>query len=102
MNGRKTGTDQRCQQPAIPTPRTALGKRLLEIRSKIIATGTPLLNVHQIDQEEACSCGLAAMDAMHIAAAKASKASEFITSEKSTKPIFRVTGIAVKTIRPEA
>jgi predicted nucleic acid-binding protein len=52
-------------------------------------------------QEEACTTGLAAMDALHVAAAKVAKSAEFITTEKSTKPVFRVAGIAVKTLRPD-
>ena len=51
--------------------------------------------------EEAAGAGLAAMDALHVAAAKAGKSDELITVEKATKPSFRVSGIAVKTIRPE-
>jgi predicted nucleic acid-binding protein len=49
---------------------------------------------------EASTCGLAAMDAFHIAAAKFSGAEEFITSERATKPLFRVTGITIQTINP--
>jgi predicted nucleic acid-binding protein len=47
---------------------------------------------------EACTFGLAALDAFHIAAAKFSGAEEFITTERATTPLFRVTGIVVKTI----
>ena len=43
----------------------------------------------------ACKYGLAAMDALHIAAAIAVGASEFITTEKKTKPMYRVTEIRV-------
>ena len=50
--------------------------------------------------EEACRLGLAAMDALHVAAAKIGRATELITTEKATKPIFRATGIAVVTIQP--
>ncbi|WP_169266136.1 MULTISPECIES: hypothetical protein [Brasilonema] len=34
--------------------------------------------------------GLAAMDALHIAAALSVSASEFVTTEKPIKPMFRV------------
>ena len=47
---------------------------------------------------EACTCGLSALDALHVAAAKFSGSEEFITTEKSTQPLFRVTGIAIKSI----
>lgn len=42
-----------------------------------------------------CEYGLAAMDALHIAAALAIDADEFITTEKITKPMFRVAEIKV-------
>lgn len=43
----------------------------------------------------ACEYGLAAMDALHIAAAISVGAEEFITTEKPTKPMYRVTDIKV-------
>jgi predicted nucleic acid-binding protein len=51
-------------------------------------------------EEEAEHAGLSAMDALHIAAAREAGCSELVTAEKSTKPIFRVAGITVTTIRP--
>lgn len=39
--------------------------------------------------------GLAAMDALHIAAAISVEAEEFITTEKLTKPMYRVTDLRV-------
>ncbi len=42
-----------------------------------------------------CKYGLAAMDALHIAAAILVGAEEFITTEKPTKPMYRVTDIKV-------
>ncbi|RUT07717.1 hypothetical protein DSM106972_019770 [Dulcicalothrix desertica PCC 7102] len=45
-----------------------------------------------------CNYGLAAMDALHIAAALSVDADEFITTEKPTKPMFRVTSIRVTSI----
>jgi hypothetical protein len=38
------------------------------------------------------------MDALHIAAALAIDADEFVTTEKSTKPMYRVTEIRVVSI----
>ena len=49
---------------------------------------------------EAQQVGLAGMDALHIAAAKAGGAEEFITTERPTTALFRVTGISVATLRP--
>ena len=40
-----------------------------------------------------CKYGLAAMDALHIAATILVGAEEFITIEKPTKPMYRVTDI---------
>ena len=39
--------------------------------------------------------GLAAMDALHIAAAISVEAEEFITTEKPTKPMYRVTDLRI-------
>jgi hypothetical protein len=47
---------------------------------------------------KACQAGLSGLDALHIAAAKLSEAEEFITPERVTKPLFRVTGIVITTI----
>lgn len=47
---------------------------------------------------EAKTYGLAALDALHVSAAKLSGSEEIITTERNTKPIFRVTGISVITI----
>ena len=43
----------------------------------------------------ACRYGLAAMDALHIAAAISVGAEEFVTTEKPTKPMYRVTDIKI-------
>jgi predicted nucleic acid-binding protein len=45
--------------------------------------------------------GLAAVDALHVAAAIRQGANEFITTEKPGKPMFRVRGIAVKSIHTQ-
>lgn len=45
--------------------------------------------------EIASQYGLAAMDALHVAAALTAKAEEIITTEKSTKPMHRVAGIRI-------
>ncbi|MGH7488630.1 MAG: PIN domain-containing protein [bacterium] len=46
----------------------------------------------------ASDAGLSALDALHVAAALAVGADEFITSEKPGKPIHRVRGVTVRTI----
>jgi len=46
----------------------------------------------------ACRHGLAAIDALHIAAALAIEADEFVTTERSTKPMHRVNEIRVVSI----
>jgi predicted nucleic acid-binding protein len=51
--------------------------------------------------ELAVEFGLAAMDALHLAAAVAVGAEEFITTEKRTKPLHRATTIRVRSIQPE-
>ena len=45
--------------------------------------------------ELARTFGLAAMDALHIAAARSAKVEQFITGERPTSPVFRVTGIPI-------
>jgi hypothetical protein len=38
------------------------------------------------------------MDALHIAAAHALGAAEFVTGEKKQKPLFRVTSVAIQSL----
>ena len=57
-----------------------------------------LEQVTQDAHQLACTYGLAAMDALHVAAALVLKADELITTEKPTKPMHRVTGIQVISI----
>lgn len=44
--------------------------------------------------------GIAAMDALHVAAAIILKADEFVTTERPTKPLFHVTEIRVVSLVP--
>ena len=62
---------------------------------QIVPISTPFVD---LAYTEACQAGLSGLDALHIAAAKSCGAEEFITTERPTKPLFRVTGIAIKTI----
>lgn len=45
--------------------------------------------------QEACTSGLNALDALHVAAAVSAGAEEFVTTEKPEKPIYRVKSIRV-------
>jgi predicted nucleic acid-binding protein len=45
--------------------------------------------------------GIAAVDALHLAAAMRQGANEFITAEKPGKPMFRVSGITVRSIHDQ-
>jgi len=54
----------------------------------------------QAAYKHACDFGIAALDALHVAAAISVGAEELITTEKLSKPIHRATGITVVSIRP--
>ncbi|MBC6476253.1 MAG: PIN domain-containing protein [Hormoscilla sp. GM102CHS1] len=54
----------------------------------------------QAAYQHACDFGIAALDALHVAAAISVGAEELITTEKLSKPIHRATGITVVFIRP--
>lgn len=61
-------------------------------------------NLEQIIQNGtsiACTYGLAAMDALHLAAALSVEAAEFVTTEKTSKPMHRVTEIQTTSIASE-
>jgi hypothetical protein len=49
---------------------------------------------------EAKIAGLSAVDALHVAAARRANCKEFITTERPSKPLFRVVGLAVISIYP--
>ena len=63
--------------------------------AQIVPSSTTLM---QQAYTEACTFGLSALDAFHVAAAKFCGAEELITTERPTTPLFRVTGIVIKTI----
>jgi predicted nucleic acid-binding protein len=46
--------------------------------------------------------GLAALDALHVAAALSVGAEELVTTEKSSKPLHRTTGIVVRSIQTDS
>jgi predicted nucleic acid-binding protein len=45
--------------------------------------------------------GIAAMDAIHVATALDAGIDEFVTAEKSTKPMFRIEELRIQSIRQE-
>ena len=51
-------------------------------------------------ESDASLNGLSAIDALHIAAARRAGAVEFITGEKDTKPLFRISDLQVTSVRP--
>jgi predicted nucleic acid-binding protein len=53
----------------------------------------------QVALEIAEQHGIAAMDAIHVAHAELAGVAEIVTAEKSTKPMFRVKTIAMRSIR---
>jgi len=61
----------------------------------VIHWATDLEQIIQKAQQIASTYGLAAMDAIHVAAALQIKADQLITTEKPTKPIHRVTEIQI-------
>jgi hypothetical protein len=50
---------------------------------------------------EASTCGVEAMDALHVAAAASVGAVELVTAEKPTRSIHRARAVRVVTIYPE-
>ncbi len=50
-------------------------------------------------REQALAHGLSALDALHVAAAMLTGADELVTVERPGKPLFRVTGLKVVSIR---
>ncbi|WP_292873330.1 hypothetical protein [Nostoc sp. LPT] len=59
---------------------------------------TDLEQIMQNASQIACTYGLAAMDALHVAAALQIKADQLITTEKPTKPMHQVTEIQIISI----
>jgi predicted nucleic acid-binding protein len=64
----------------------------------VIDWASDLEQIIQDANNIACTYGLAAMDALHVAAALQIKANELITTEKPTKPMHRVKEIQIISI----
>ncbi|BDA70793.1 hypothetical protein CAL7716_049590 [Calothrix sp. PCC 7716] len=69
--------------------------------SSVTLWATKLEEIVQTGNRIACTYGLAAMDALHIAAALSIDAEEFVTTEKTTKPMYRVAEIKIVSIADE-
>ena len=66
--------------------------------SGVTLWATQLEEIVQSGNRLACTYGLAAIDALHLAAALSVDAEEFVTTEKTTKPMHRVAEIRVVSI----
>lgn len=64
----------------------------------VTAWADPIEEITAAAYQEACDLGLAALDALHLAAARAVGATEFVTTEKPDKPIHRATSISIVSI----
>jgi predicted nucleic acid-binding protein len=63
--------------------------------SAVATWATDTDNLIQQAHAIACNYGLAAMDALHVAAAIALEAEDLLTTEKPTKPMYRVPNLRV-------
>lgn len=88
-------------------PKAIFNKRNLEVEfyeayfEAVTHWSTNTQQILEAGYREAAEFGLGAMDALHIAAAVAAKADEFITSEKPTKSIYRTPSIPVISVLGE-
>lgn len=69
--------------------------------SGVTIWATKLEEIIQTGNRIACAYGLAAIDALHLAAALSVEAEEFVTTEKTTKPMHRIAEIRVISIASE-
>jgi predicted nucleic acid-binding protein len=81
-------------------PKVAFHRQELELSfyERYMASAIAYRGLDQIEKvarTEAVRCGLAAMDALHVAAAFLLKADELITTEKPGKPMYRTTLVKV-------
>ena len=81
-------------------PKAAFNRQHLELLfyERYMASATTYRGLNRIEKvarTEAARCGLAAMDALHVAAAFLLNADEFVTTEKPGKPMYRTTLVKV-------
>jgi predicted nucleic acid-binding protein len=75
-------------------PKAVFHKKRLEVRFyeeyfRVAEWCRELDRIEALAQREAARSGLAAMDALHVAAACLAEADELITTERPEKPVFR-------------
>jgi predicted nucleic acid-binding protein len=87
VSGGKNATEE--------TREVAFYERFFARAAHIVQYSEPLMRQAYA---EAWTAGLAALDAFHIVAARAGGATEFITTERSTSPLFRVSGLTITTL----
>jgi predicted nucleic acid-binding protein len=75
------------QRPA----EVALYERFFAQARLLSVSGTLVTQAYTV----ACTFGLSALDTLHVTVAKAGGAEEFITTERPTTPLFRVTGMVI-------
>ena len=68
---------------------------IFELAENVVWDTATLYRAHDLARKH----GLAAMDAVHVAHALDAHVDELVTAEKSSKPMFRVPGLAATTIR---
>ena len=81
-------------------PKAAFNRQALELSfyeryMKSAKTYRGLNRIEKVARAEAARCGLAALDALHVAAAFLLKADELFTTEKPGKPMYRTTLVGV-------
>jgi predicted nucleic acid-binding protein len=73
----------------------------VEFYEEFFASARPMPISKRLLQDalrEACQFGLSACDAVHVAAARRGKCAEFVTTERPSKPLFRVSGIKMTSL----
>jgi predicted nucleic acid-binding protein len=85
-------------------PRAIFHKNLLEIEfyeiffNSVTHWASSIDSISKDAYHEACASGLAALDALHVAAAISAGATELVTTEKPDKPICKVSSIKIISI----
>lgn len=86
----------------MPKPRYEKRQREIEFYDTVLShaehlkwSTDTLYRAHDLAEKH----GIAAMDAIHVATALDADVDEFVTAEKPTKPMFRVTALRVQSIR---
>lgn len=69
---------------------------------RVLRWAGPLDRIVASALDEAKGVGLSAMDALHVASAAATGASDLVTTEKAGKPIHRVRSVSVSTIHRQS